>query len=92
MNIKIIPPNVEYAQLFFQWRNEASTLKFNPVRPRTLEELKETLSNSPISLVPLDKTVAHRWFVNFEGKVVGTVSLSEISAMMETAEIGYMIG
>ena len=92
MNIKILPPSIEYAELLHQWRNEPITLKFNPVKPRTLEELQETLRKAPNSLSPLDKTVAHRWFINFNGEIVGTVSLSEINSMMGTAEIGYMVG
>jgi [ribosomal protein S5]-alanine N-acetyltransferase len=67
-------------------------LKFNPVKTRTLEELEEGLLKAPVSLNPLDKTVAHRWFISLDGDIVGTVSLSEINIMMGTAEIGYMIG
>ncbi len=92
MNIKIIPPNVDYALEFYQWRNEPSTLKFNPVKNRTLEELKEILRNSPTCLSPLDTKAVHRWFIDLDDKIVGTVSLSEIDVQMGTAEIGYMIG
>ncbi len=92
MNIKIIPSNIEYAQLLHQWRNEPITLKFNPVKSRSLGELQEILSKTPVELAPLDKTVSQRWFISVEGNLVGTVSMSEINSMMGTAEIGYMIG
>lgn len=92
MIIKILPPSIEYAHLLHQWRNEPVTLKFNPVKTRTLEELQEILRISPVTLDPLDKTVAHRWFISLDDDIVGTVSLSEINVMMGTAEIGYMVG
>lgn len=92
MNIRLQSPSTDYAQILHQWRNEPATLKYNPVQMKSLEELKEALMTSPISLQPLDKTVPHRWFISVDDDVVGTVSLSEINATMGTAEIGYMIG
>lgn len=92
MYIKIIPPRIEFAPLFHQWRDESVTLKFNPVKKKTVEELQEMLRGAPITLSPLDKSVAHRWFLELDKQIVGTVSLSEINSMMGTAEVGYMVG
>jgi [ribosomal protein S5]-alanine N-acetyltransferase len=92
MSINIIPPTEEFASLFYQWRNESTTQKFNPVKKRSVEELHEMLHSTPRTLNPLDKSAAHRWFIDFDKEIVGTVSLSEINSMMGTAEIGYMIG
>lgn len=91
MAVDIIPPKPEYAALFYKWRNEPITLKFNPVKQRTEKELEEMLRISCVTLNPLDKTKSHRWFIRFNTEVVGTVSLSEINDMMGTAEIGYMV-
>lgn len=92
MKIEILPPAVEYAELMHRWRNEPTTLKFNPVKPRTLAEVREILGKIPITLRPLEESIAHTWFIRVEGQIVGTVSLSTINPMMGTAEIGYMIG
>lgn len=100
MNIKIIPPHVEYASSLHQWRNESLTLKFNPVQNRSLEELQEMLRKAPTTLTPLDKSVPHRWFIEISeetrvgtnSELAGTVSLAEINGMMGLAEIGYMVG
>jgi ribosomal-protein-alanine N-acetyltransferase len=92
MQITILPPSVEYASSYHRWRNEATTLRFNPVKDRNLEELTESLRISPASLMPLEQGVDHRWFINCDGQTVGTVSLSDVNKMMGTAVIGYMIG
>ncbi len=92
MLISIIPPDLKYAELLHQWRNEPKTLKYNPVKNRTLDELREGLSRSLKSLQPFEEKATYRWFIASDGEIVGTVSLSEINAMMMTAEIGYMLG
>lgn len=92
MLIKIVPPDLKHAELLHKWRNEPKTLRFNPVRNRTLEELRHGLSKSLMSLQPLEEKATYRWFINCDGEIVGTVSLSEINAIMMTAEIGYMLG
>ncbi len=91
MEITLLPPHERYAEVFYQWRNEPYTLKFNPVVKRTLEEVRASLLEGPFVLAPLSENTNYRWFVECDGEVVGTVSLSCVNAMMKFGEIGYMI-
>jgi len=50
MSIKIIPPNEKYAASLHQWRNEPISLNFNPIKPRPLQELQKSLSETPTGL------------------------------------------
>ena len=40
MNLQLIPSAVEHAETFLRWRNEPNTLRFNPVKSLTLDELR----------------------------------------------------
>src|SRR5262249_45774201 len=40
----------------------------------------------------LNKYENYRWFIEYDGEVVGNVSVKNISQMMKYAEIGYGIG
>jgi [ribosomal protein S5]-alanine N-acetyltransferase len=92
LNIRIVPPRSEYAELLHKWRNEPITQKYNPVKDRNLGELRDGLEKALTSLSPFDYSATYRWFIECESRIVGTVSLSEINDMMKTAEVGYMVG
>ncbi len=92
MSTKLLPPKPEYAELFYQWRNESNTVKYNPVTNLSLEEVRSNLVKAPTSLDDLAEGVTYRWFIQHKEKIVGTVSLSEVNLMMGYGEIGYIVG
>lgn len=92
MNIKLVPPCPSYTELFHKWRGEGNTIKFNPIMPMSLDEARDLLEISPKSLSPLAEFSTHRWFISFQGEVVGVVSLTEVNLKAGTGQIGYTIG
>lgn len=92
MKIVLLPPHPRYSEALLKWRNEANTLKFNPVKSTTLEELRFKLSEGPHELSPLKENVCYRWFIEADQELVGTVSLANVNLMMGLGEIGYMVG
>lgn len=82
LNIKIVPPNPNYAECFYQWRNEPNTIKFNPIKLLSLEEVRENLLKAKTSLKPLESSTTYRWFIELDNHLVRTVSLSEVNLMM----------
>lgn len=91
MNIKLVPPCPSYTELFHKWRGESNTIKFNPVTAMSLAEARELLTNAPKSLSSLQDSSTHRWFISFEDTIVGVVSLTEVSLVIGTGQIGYTI-
>jgi ribosomal-protein-alanine N-acetyltransferase len=92
MNIKLVPACLSFTEVFHKWRGETNTVKFNPVVTLSLEEAREVLAKAPKTLQPLQEASTHRWFVDYHGKPVGVVSLTEVSVSMGTGQIGYTIG
>lgn len=92
MKIRLLPSNPDYAELFYQWRNESNTVKYNLVMNLSLEEVRSSLVKAPASLNPLVEGITYRWFVERQGKIVATVSLAGVNLMMGYGEIGYTVG
>lgn len=89
--IKIVPPHPDYAELLFKWRHEDQSVKFNPLKPITLDEIRENFKKGHQAISPLDFSSAYRWFIEYEGILVGSVCLFELNPMMLTGEVGYSI-
>jgi [ribosomal protein S5]-alanine N-acetyltransferase len=79
------------AEDVFRWRNERTTVLYNPVDPLTLEELRERFA---VGCADLGNGVAtdFRWMVLLSGEPVGTVSLKGVNRRMGYAEVGYGLG
>jgi hypothetical protein len=54
----------------------------------TTDEIRKMLEGEGSDLSDLKKYEAYRWFIESNGKIVGNVSLKNISHMMNYAEIG----
>ncbi len=91
-DIQLAPASTDYAKVFYQWRNESHTRKYNPIRDFSLREVRYNLAKSATSLKTLEESVSYRWFIMLEKNLVGTISLGEVNLTMKLAEIGYMIG
>lgn len=89
--IKLISAGPEYAETWYQYRSDPVALLYNPLRLMSLEELRERLSFSCSDWSEFADTESFFWFVEHEGKIVGTASLQNVNHMMLTAEMGYAI-
>ncbi len=89
MEIQFLASSPQYAELFFEYRNDPVTRQFNPLLNQSLEDLKKRLAEAGSDWADFDKKDAFLWFVSLNDKVVGTASVQNINRSMLTAEIGY---
>lgn len=92
MEIKLLAPKPEYAELFFEWRNQAASKCHNPLLPLNVEECRHSLLLEGSNLHDLWNKPSFRWFLEVDGRLFGNVSLKNINKMMLTAEIAYGVG
>lgn len=90
--IKLIETNPKYVELWHAWRAEPNTLKFSPIAVTSLEKLKERMALMSSDLSNLKGAEEFQFFIQCDEKLVGTVSLKNISHMMMYGEIGYDVG
>ena len=90
--IELVPTNPEHAELWQSWRAEENTLKYNPIAVTSLEELRRSMSRMSSDLSDLNPKMEYQFFIKYDGELVGTVSLRNVSHMMRYAEIGYDLG
>jgi ribosomal-protein-alanine N-acetyltransferase len=91
MQIKLVSSSPDFASLFYQYRNQHSTLKHNPLESINLEECRERLKQESSNLTELWEKSRFRWLVEVDGNVVGNVSIKNVNKMMLSAEIAYGI-
>ena len=91
MDLKLVPPKPEYAEEFLRWREDPITVKFNPLKKSSLEELKTRLLNAGTSLTNIEGSIEFIWFVKDGAELVGQVSLQNVNPTMLTGEIAYTI-
>ncbi len=87
--ITFSPADPNLAEWWFRDRQEAETLRFNPLAPSTVESLRERLSKSSSDLGSFETSEAYFWFVKKADEIVGHVTMQNINRMMLTVEIGY---
>ncbi len=87
--IRLIPYRPEFLDLFIAWRNEAHSVRHNPLTPVTRAETARQRLAEGSELSNLRKYEAYRWFIEAGNDVVGSVSIKNISHMMAYGEIGY---
>ncbi len=87
--VRIVPGSPAYAELWWQWRNERKTKAYNPLLPASVETLRDRLAEAGAQLSDWQTTEEFIYFVEWQGELVGTVSLQNINPMMSYAEIGY---
>lgn len=89
--IKLIPYQPSFLDAFIEWRNQPLSLRHNPLKAMSREDLASGLAAEGSDLSDLRKFETYRWFVESDGEVVGSVGLKNISRMMGYGEIGYGI-
>lgn len=90
-SIELVAGTPEYADVSFQWRSEAATLRYNPLAATNLEQFRERVAKGCSDLSDLTAASEFQFFVRVDGEVVGAVTLKNISQMMMYGEIGYTI-
>jgi ribosomal-protein-alanine N-acetyltransferase len=91
LNVKLLAYQQAFLEPFIEWRNQALSVRHNPLKTMTRAEIARMLEAEGSELTELRKYESYRWFVGFEQGVVGSVSLKNISHSMGYAEIGYGI-
>ena len=87
--IELVPYERSFLEPYIEWRNQPLSVRHNPLKPMTTEEIAKMLEREGSDLADLKKRESYRWFVALESSVVGSVSLKNISHSMAYAEIGY---
>ncbi len=78
-----------FLDLFIEWRIQPLSVRHNPLKAMSREEIEAMLESEGSILSDLAKNESYRWFIQCEDTVVGSVSLKNISHTMNYAEIGY---
>lgn len=91
MNVKLLAYQRAFLEPFIEWRNQPLSVRHNPLKTMTRQEIGQMLESEGSELKDLRKYESYRWFVGLENEVVGSVSLKNISHSMGYAEIGYGI-
>ncbi len=89
MELNLLPYNSAFLEAFLAWRNQPLSLRHNPLREMTEDEIGNMLAAEGAELSGLKKFESYRWFISVEGQIVGSVSLKNISHSMGYGEIGY---
>lgn len=92
ISIRLTPYQPACLQAFIQWRSEALSVRHNPLKPMSDDEIARTLQDEGADLAELGKHETFRWFIWLDEQMVGSVSLKNISHSMGYGEIGYGIG
>lgn len=91
MNVKLLAYQRAFLEPFIEWRTQPLSVRHNPLKTMTKQEIAQMLESEGSELKDLRKYESYRWFVGLENEVVGSVSLKNISHSMGYAEIGYGI-
>jgi RimJ/RimL family protein N-acetyltransferase len=91
MKLSLLPYEPAFLQAFIEWRNQPLSVRFNPLKAMSSEEIARKLENEGADLSRLERHESFSWFVSVDGQVVGSVSLKNISQSMAYGEIGYGI-
>ncbi|MGZ3749028.1 MAG: GNAT family N-acetyltransferase [Pseudobdellovibrionaceae bacterium] len=91
MKITLTPGNPMLAEWWYESRQEAETIKYNPLAPSTVDTLRERILKASSDFKNFDKADNYFWVIRFDDKVAGHVTIQNVNRMMLTAEIGYGI-
>ncbi|HEY4000208.1 MAG TPA: GNAT family protein [Candidatus Xenobia bacterium] len=92
MDLRLVPYRPEYLEPFLRWRQQATTVRYNPVRDLDRAGLVAMLEGEGHDLSDYPMHTSYRWFVALDGEVMGSICLKDISIDMRYAEIGYSFG
>lgn len=88
-SVSLIPFHADFLDAFLEWRRQPSSKAHNPLVEDTRENTLIYLQNDGADLNEFNVRNRFRWFIEYEGKPVGNVSVRNINRMMMFAEIAY---
>jgi len=91
MEFALIPSSEDFAELFLSWREEPNAKRFNPYNSMTLQQAAQRLKDAGAQFSEIAPSRECRHLVQIDGKVFGTVAITNFNGMMLTAEISYQI-
>jgi [ribosomal protein S5]-alanine N-acetyltransferase len=91
MNLGFISSDPNLAEFFYKNRQDPVTIRYNPLTPSTVDELRVRLTKACSDLSKFAESESFLWFINCDNETVGSVSLHSIDKKMLTAEIGYTL-
>ncbi len=99
MTVDLVRFKPEYFEEFMKWRNQPLSRAHNPLKDIDPGTMFKILGDEKTDLAILsrdsenfEEDFGFRWFIETENKVVGNITLKNISMMMGYAEIGYSVG
>lgn len=90
--LKLIPIKPEYAEILLKWRSEPDMVRYNPVSPVALENMRYQMEMMSSDLSNLNSAEEFRFFMQCKNQLVGTIGLKNINHRMLFGEIGYGVG
>lgn len=89
-NLTFVPYKPQFLERMFTWRNQPSTLNFNPVDPITMAEFGRRCEAVCSDLSVYGQYDRYRWCLELDGRLVGHLGFTP-NYKLKTAEIGYAI-
>jgi RimJ/RimL family protein N-acetyltransferase len=89
--IELLSYHPSFLQAFIEWRHQPLSVRFNPLKEMSHDEIAKKLEGEGTDLSRLERHESFCWFVSATGQVVGAVTLKNISHSMSYGEIGYGI-
>ena len=89
--VRLVPIRAEHAARWREWREQASSQRFNPLLHFSVEQLTRRILTTCTSDLADRTRSEYRWVVEFRGELIGTVATEQPSWRMGYAEIGYMM-
>lgn len=87
--LELIGAEASHAEDFVAWRCEPAMMRFNPLRPMSLEGAREHLAACCSDLSELQEGITYRWIIRSDGRVGGSVAIKEVNLVMRVAELSY---
>jgi ribosomal-protein-alanine N-acetyltransferase len=91
MDLNLLPYESAFLETFIEWRNQPLSVRHNPLKAMSVEEIAQMLQAEDADLSRIGKSESFRWFISADGQVVGNLSLKNISHSMGYGELGYGI-
>jgi ribosomal-protein-alanine N-acetyltransferase len=88
--LRLVPARPEHVDMWMALREEPASRRLVPLEPASRESLLKRLQDATHDLGDPQAT-SFRWMVEWDGRLIGTVSARELSRFHGRVEIGYML-
>jgi ribosomal-protein-alanine N-acetyltransferase len=89
-DLRLVPALPAHVDLWMEMRAEPLSRRMLPLEQETREGLLKRILEAS-SDVTDPKAKSFRWMVEFDGRIIGTVSARELSRAQGRIELGYML-